>query len=217
MEESTLATMEVSLSDDSSFQQNASIAFGYYCWEIEADAPQFNYYYTKLKGTQKNWYYTKSKTFLTQTLMSLWLRDQPYHKALSQSCLVIPNLWGPLQVTLNQTKSSQCKTWELPEFDETGTSNLLLVLFFDNDNVKYDIILSTNLLSKTGFRSNYSEGTWNGLITPSHFVHLEVWIQPNSMLWNACSTSKSKTNSLVKIDSNALQQRFWTPCMKRQM
>ncbi len=53
MEESSLATMEVSLSDDSSFQQNASIAFGYYCCESEADAPQFNYHYTKLKGTQK--------------------------------------------------------------------------------------------------------------------------------------------------------------------
>ncbi len=29
---------------------------------------------------------------------------------------------------------------------------------FDNDNVKYDIILSTHLLSNTGFKSNYSEG-----------------------------------------------------------
>ncbi len=48
-----------------------------------------------------------------------------------------------------------------------------MVLVFDNDNVKYDIILSTNLLSKTGFKSNCSEETWNGLITPSHFVHLE--------------------------------------------
>ncbi len=61
----------------------------------------------------------------------------------------------------------------LPEFDKTGASNLLMVLVFDNDNVKYNIILSTNLLSKTGFKSNCSEGTWNGLITPSHFVHLE--------------------------------------------
>jgi hypothetical protein len=31
-------------------------------------------------------------------------------------------------------------------------------LVFDNNNIKYDIILSTNLLSKTGFKSNYSEG-----------------------------------------------------------
>jgi hypothetical protein len=61
----------------------------------------------------------------------------------------------------------------LPEFDKTGASNLLMVLVFDNDNIKYNIILSKNLLSKTGFKSNCSEGTWNGLITPSHFVHLE--------------------------------------------
>ncbi len=53
MEESTLATLEVSLSDDSSFQQNTSIAFGYYCCEIEADAPQFKFHYTKSKGTKK--------------------------------------------------------------------------------------------------------------------------------------------------------------------
>ncbi len=44
----------------------------------------------------------------------------------------------------------------LPKFDKTGTSNLLMVIVFDNDNVKHDIILSTNLLSKTGFKSNCS-------------------------------------------------------------
>ncbi len=57
--------------------------------------------------------------------------------------------------------------------------------------------------------------TWNGLISPSHFVHLEVWIQTNSTPWNTCFTSNSKTRSLVKIDSKALQQRFWTPRIKR--
>ncbi len=103
----------------------------------------------------------------------------------------------------------------LLEFDKTGTSNLLMVIVFDNDNVKYNIILSTNLLSKTGFKSNCSEETWNGSITPSHFVHLEVWIRTNSMLWNACSTSKSKMRSLIKIDSKSLQQRFWMPSIKK--
>ncbi len=43
----------VSLSEDSSFQQNASIAFGYYCCEIETEAPQFKYYHSKSKVTQK--------------------------------------------------------------------------------------------------------------------------------------------------------------------
>jgi hypothetical protein len=88
----------------------------------------------------------------------------------------------------------------LPKIDKNMRINQQKVLVFDNNNVKYNITLGTNLLSKTGFKSNYSKGTWNGLITPSHFVHLEVWIQTNSMLWNACLTSKSMTNSLVKFD-----------------
>jgi hypothetical protein len=32
------------------------------------------------------------------------------------------------------------------------------VLVFDNDNVEFDIIQSTNFLSKTGIKLNYSEG-----------------------------------------------------------
>ncbi len=46
----------------------------------------------------------------------------------------------------------------LPEFDKNRHINQQKVLVFDNDNVKYNIILSTNLLSKTGFKSNCSEG-----------------------------------------------------------
>ncbi len=34
--------------------------------------------------------------------------------------------------------------------------------------------------------------TWNGLISPFHFAHLEVWIQMNLMPWKTCFTSKSK-------------------------
>jgi hypothetical protein len=45
-----------------------------------------------------------------------------------------------------------------PEFDKNRRINQQKVLVFDNDNVKYDVILSTNLLSKTGFKSNCSEG-----------------------------------------------------------
>jgi hypothetical protein len=51
----------------------------------------------------------------------------------------------------------------LPEFDKPGTSNLLMVIVFDNNNIKYNIILSTNLLSKTGFKSNCSEGNMEWL------------------------------------------------------
>ncbi len=79
----------------------------------------------------------------------------------------------------------------MPEFDKTGASNLLLVLVFDNDNVKYDITLGTNLLSKTGFKSSYSEGSmeWfdysillrppggldsNKFNTTEHMFHIQV-------------------------------------------
>ncbi len=64
----------------------------YHCCEIEAHAPQFNYHYTGQKVVLKNWYYAKSETLLTQAPMSLQLRDQPYLKGSSQSCLVISNL-----------------------------------------------------------------------------------------------------------------------------
>jgi hypothetical protein len=46
----------------------------------------------------------------------------------------------------------------LPQFNKNRCINQQKVLVFDNDNVKYDIILGTNFLSKTGIKLNYSEG-----------------------------------------------------------
>ncbi len=46
----------------------------------------------------------------------------------------------------------------LPEFDTNTHINQQQVLGFDNDNVKYNIILGTNFLSKTGIKLIYSEG-----------------------------------------------------------
>jgi hypothetical protein len=49
-EELTLDTLEVLLSNNTiSSAGNATIAFEYHCYEIEADAPQFNYHGTKIK------------------------------------------------------------------------------------------------------------------------------------------------------------------------
>jgi hypothetical protein len=45
----------------------------------------------------------------------------------------------------------------LPKFDKNMRINQQKVLVFDNNNVKYDIILGTNFLSKTGIKLNYSE------------------------------------------------------------
>ncbi len=50
VEELTLDTLEVLLSNNSiSSAGNTTIAFEYYCYEIEADAPQFNYHGPKIK------------------------------------------------------------------------------------------------------------------------------------------------------------------------
>jgi hypothetical protein len=46
----------------------------------------------------------------------------------------------------------------LPKFNKNRRINQQKVLVFDNDNIKYNIILGTNFLSKTGIKLNYSEG-----------------------------------------------------------
>jgi hypothetical protein len=46
----------------------------------------------------------------------------------------------------------------LPKFNKIRCINQQKVLVFDNNNVKYNIILGTNFLSKTGIKPNYSEG-----------------------------------------------------------
>jgi hypothetical protein len=77
---------------------------------------------------------------------------------------VITKLLGDTKLV--RTLAGRLKTQEvvtmrdlrLPEFDKNGRINQQKVLVFDNDNVKYDIILGTNFLSKTGIKQNYSEG-----------------------------------------------------------
>jgi hypothetical protein len=50
VEEPTLFTLNISLSDNSnSSTGNSSTAFGYECYEIEADTPQFNYHGPEIK------------------------------------------------------------------------------------------------------------------------------------------------------------------------
>ncbi len=105
----------------------------------------------------------------------------------------------------------------LPEFDKNRRINQQKEFVFDNDNVKYDIILGTNFLSKTGIKLNYSEGNMEWFhcsipLFPPRGLDLKEFDAMEDIF-----TSKSKTSSLMKIGLNALQQRFWMPIMKRQM
>jgi hypothetical protein len=76
---------------------------------------------------------------------------------------VITKLLGDTELV--RTLAGHLKTQEvvtmqnirLPEFDKNRRINQQKVLVFDNDNIKYDIILVTNFLSKTGIELNYSD------------------------------------------------------------
>ncbi len=75
----------------------------------------------------------------------------------------------------------------LPEFDKNRRINQQKVLVFDNDNVKYDIILGTDFLSKTGIKLNYSEG---------------------NMEWFDCSIALCPPGGLDLSEFNAIEDMF---------
>ncbi len=58
----------------------------------------------------------------------------------------------------------------LSKFNKNRRINQQKVLVFDNDNIKYNIILGTKFLSKTGIKLNYSEGNieWCDCSIPLH-------------------------------------------------
>ncbi len=75
----------------------------------------------------------------------------------------------------------------LPKFDKKRRINQQKVLVFDNDNLKYSIILGTNFLSKTGIKLNYSEG---------------------NMEWFDCSISLQPPGGLDLNEFDALEDMF---------
>jgi hypothetical protein len=72
----------------------------------------------------------------------------------------------------------------LPEFNKNRHTNQQKVLVFENNNVKYDIILGTNFLSKTRIKLNYSEG---------------------KMEWFDCSIPLCPTGALNSNEFNAME------------
>ena len=76
----------------------------------------------------------------------------------------------------------------LPEFDKNRRISQQKALVFDNDKVKYDIILGTNFLSKPGIRLNYSKG---------------------KMEWFDCSIPLSPPGGLDAKEFNAMEDMFF--------
>jgi hypothetical protein len=75
----------------------------------------------------------------------------------------------------------------MPEFNKNRRINQQKVLVIDNNNVKYDIILGTNFLSKTGIKLNYSEG---------------------NMEWFDCSIPLCPPGDLYSNKFNAMEDMF---------
>ncbi len=100
----------------------------------------------------------------------------------------------------------------LPKFNKNRCINQQKVLVFDDDNIKYDIILGTNFLSKTGVKLNYSEGNME-------WFDCSIPLRPPGGLGSIeFDAMEDMFHIQVKeIGLNALQQRFWMPSMKRQM
>jgi hypothetical protein len=69
------------------------------------------------------------------------------------------NLVRTLVGHLKTHKAVTMQDLRLPEFDKNRRINQQKVLVFDKDNIKYNINLKE---------------IWNGLISPSNFVHLAV-------------------------------------------
>jgi hypothetical protein len=105
----------------------------------------------------------------------------------------------------------------LPEFNKNRHINQQKELVFDNNHIKYNIILVTKFLSKTGIKLNYSEENMEWFdcsipLCPPRGLDSKEFDAMEDMFH-----IKLKTRFLVKIGLNALQQRFWMPSMKRQM
>jgi hypothetical protein len=165
VEEQTLSTLDISLSDNSnSSAGNASTAFEYECYEIEAGTPHFNYHGPKIKIPKQESPMTICTADTIGTIRSQKLFRVFFDSGLNVSMIkrsalpkgVITKLLGNTKLVrtlagcLKMQKVITILDIRLPEFDKNRRINQQKVLEFDNNKVKYNIILGTNFLSKTG-------------------------------------------------------------------
>eukprot|EP00957_Ditylum_brightwellii_P068412 5193528-Ditylum_brightwellii.AAC.1 len=76
--------------------------------------------------------------------------------------------FSTLAATLDTQQMVTLRDVRLPEFDKDRHILQQRVLVFDNKNCKHDIILGTNLLSKTGITLDYQKGNmeWYDSVLP---------------------------------------------------
>jgi hypothetical protein len=98
------------------------------------------------------------QVFFDSGLNVSMIKRSPLPKGIITKLLGDTKLVRTLARRLDMQEVVTMQDIRLPEFDKNRRINQQKVLVFDSDNVKYDIILGTNFLSKTGIKLNYSEG-----------------------------------------------------------
>jgi hypothetical protein len=163
VEELTLDTSEVPLSNNTiSSAGNATIAVEYYCYKIEADTPLFNYHGTKIKIPKQELPITICTADTIGTIRSrrlFWVlfdsgSNVSMIKRLALPKGIVTKLLGDTKLV--RTLAGHLKTQEvvtmhnliLPKFDKNRRINQQQVLVFDNDNIKYYIILDANFFPR---------------------------------------------------------------------
>jgi hypothetical protein len=168
----TLSTLDISISDNSNLSTGNALAFEHERYEVKDDTPQFNYHGPKIKIPKQESPMTICTantigTIRSQRLFRVLFDSGSNVSMIKRSALpkgIVTKVIGDNKLV--RTLAGHLKTQEavtmgdlrLPKFNKTRCINQQKVLVFDNDNVKYNIILGTNFLSKNGIMLNYSEG-----------------------------------------------------------
>ncbi len=150
MEESTLTTSKTTLADNSdSSAGNAPIAFEYYCSEIEADAPWFNYHEPRIVILEKELLVTICTTDKIGTIQSwrlFWvLFDSGSNVSIiKRSALpkgIITKLLGDTKHVRTLVECLKIQEvimmWDLRllKFDKNRRINQQKVFVIDSDNI----------------------------------------------------------------------------------
>ncbi len=137
VEDPTLSTLYISLSNNSdSSAGNASTAFEYKCYEIEADTPQFNNHRPKIKILKQESPMTICTTDTIGTIQSQRIFQELFDSGSNVSMIkrsalpkgIIPKLLGDTKLV--RTRAGHLKTQEvvtmqdlrLPKFDKNRAS-----------------------------------------------------------------------------------------------
>ena len=198
----SLEEVDDSSTDDSFSAGNANTFPNHECFELEFEEPRYNYHGPKIIMPRHECPVTictadtigavKSRRLLRVLLdsgstVSMIKRSVLPPKVITKTISETKNI-STLAGKLQAQEVVTLRDLRLPEFDKNRRISQQKALVFDNDHVKYDIILGTNFLSKTGIKLNYLEG---------------------KMEWFDCSLPLRPPGGLDSKDFDAMEDMFF--------